>query len=393
MILKEVKYGYDDLTIVPNVFTSITSRKEIVPTYSDGFYPIFTAPMASVVDVSNYDTFEENKIHAIIPRNVSYEKRIKELKSGRFVAFSLNEFEEFFCDEDNNTFKKSKTPVRVCIDLANGHMKKIYDLCAKAKSISISKRYTLIIMTGNIANSSTYREIVKMKTFDDNLNIYVPIVDYIRCSIGSGCGCITSSNTGIHYPIASLIDECNAIKKEMIYSTNKSIYDKDITKIVADGGIRNYDDIAKALALGADYVMIGSLFSKCIESAGTKFIKNGENNIDIEIGAFDNVTIKDGKWYETTPNGTVNQIGDIYVKYFGMASKDGQESISGKKTSTAEGITKNLKVEYILKKWVENFDSYLRSSMSYCNTNNLDGFVGTPTLVPNTNHETSSVNK
>ena len=85
--------------------------------------------------------------------------------------------------------------------------------------------------------------------------------------------------------------------------------------------------------------------------------------------------------------------GEIYVKYFGMASKEGQESINGKKISTAEGITKSLKVEYLLNKWVENFDSYLRSAMSYCNIKKLELFIGIPTLVPNTNHETSSVNK
>ena len=60
------------------------------------------------------------------------------------------------------------------------------------------------------------------------------------------------------------------LKKQLLLESN----DEDILpKIIADGGIRNYDHVIKALALGADYVMIGSLFAQCIESAGEKTYK------------------------------------------------------------------------------------------------------------------------
>ena len=80
--------------------------------------------------------------------------------------------------------------------------------------------------------------------------------------------CITTSNVSIHYPQASLIDECYNIKKQLLLETEDIL-----PKIIADGGIRNYDHVIKALALGADYVMIGSLFAQCIESAGEKTYK------------------------------------------------------------------------------------------------------------------------
>ena len=72
------------------------------------------------------------------------------------------------------------------------------------------------------------------------------------------CGCLSTSNTGIHYPIASLINDIVQIRDEI-----SSKYDK-LPKIIADGGIRNYSDAIKALALGSDYVMIGSVFAKML---------------------------------------------------------------------------------------------------------------------------------
>ena len=71
------------------------------------------------------------------------------------------------------------------------------------------------------------------------------------------CGCITSSNTSIHYPIASLLSETYEIKKKLEHAGEWT------PLIIADGGIRNYSDVIKAIGiLGADYVMIGGLFSK-----------------------------------------------------------------------------------------------------------------------------------
>ena len=166
------------------------------------------------------------------------------MNNGEWVALSLNEFVELFISA-KLSFENGKT-YHVCVDLANGHMAKLYDLIDKAKEKASKEGYIIDVMTGNIANPETYNVLC-----DSN-------VDYIRLSIGSGNGCLTTSNTGIHYPIASLIDECDHIR---IYKHEQ------YPKIVADGGIRNFSDAIKALALGADYVMVGGLFSSFIESA------------------------------------------------------------------------------------------------------------------------------
>ena len=64
-------------------------------------------------------------------------------------------------------------------------------------------------------------------------------------------GCLTSTNTGIHYPMASLISDISDIRPKNYKC-----------KVVADGGIGTYSEVIKCLALGADYVMAGGIFTK-----------------------------------------------------------------------------------------------------------------------------------
>ena len=233
--------------------------------------------------------------------------------------------------------------------------------------------------------------------------------------------CITSSNTAIHYPMGTLIDECYKHKKYYLNYTYKDI----CPKIIADGGIRNYDHVIKALALGADYVMIGSLFAQCLESAGDKYFEKS----GININDFKSLRIQDGLVYGYYTNEYINDhqildegtepknpyymlddetnkylihryfirdeqcLGKCTVKFFGMASADGQKSIDGKKTKTAEGITKYLPVKYTLNQWSENMIAYLRSAMSYCNCFNLKEFIGNQILIVNSISEINAVNK
>jgi IMP dehydrogenase/GMP reductase len=250
-------------------------------------------------------------------------------------------------------------------------MKSLYDKCKKAKALSKKFGYKLFIMTGNIANADTYRWICEN----------IPEIDYIRVGIGGGSGCITTSNTAIHYPQASLIEECYCVKK--LLSAESKL---DFPKIVADGGIRNYDHVIKALALGADYVMIGSVLSMCVESAGEKST-DIDSYYKLEMDEYENW------WGYTRDSDEKKFIGYLDVKFFGMASADGQRAISGEKTKTSEGITKWLPVKFTLKGWTENMASYLRSAMSYAGCYDLEAFIGETMLIVNSPAEIQSVNK
>lgn len=322
MFRENIQYSYKDITVIPAVISEISSRSECNPVCEDGCMPIFTAPMASVVNTRNYDKWLENKITPILPRNISLRDRIFYSKYGNWASFSLNEFQEFFCnDYAPNT---SETVWKVLIDVANGHMKCLYDWVRKAKDIHGDK---ICIMVGNIANPETYRECVDAGVWG------------VRVGIGAGNGCITSSNVSVHYAMASLIKETYIVKQRCV--ATGAYENENLPKIIADGGVRNYSDVIKALALGADYVMVGSLFASLEESAARTILK---------------------------PNG------DLCKEFYGMASRQGQIAINGKKTKTSEGITKMLPIIGTIPQWSDNMNAYLRSAMSYCSVKNIKDF-------------------
>ena len=411
MIIKDkIGYGYNDVTVLPDVISSVKSRSEVNPYIDDNkILPIFAAPMASVVSDENYMEFYNNNIIPVIPRNIAIDKRKLLMIKGIWISLSLTEFKDIFID--NYIELKDFCDYHICIDIANGHMEYLYELCKKAKELAKDATYDLTIMTGNIANPETYKYIC-----DQCILSEIKFVDYIRLGIGGGSCCTTTSNVSCHYPQASLINDTYLIKEH--YKTLYENYKTYLPLIIADGGIRNYSDVIKALALGADYVMIGGLFGRCIESAGEKMLKIENNYINFKDikNNYKKFIYKDNVWYgyfteEYIQNSLdhavsydnskdylkqytdLQKIGNIIVKMFGMASADGQISISGEKTKTAEGITKYIEVTETLYKWSANMESFLRSAMSYCNALTLNDFIGKPKLIVNSINEINAVNK
>ena len=134
-IEQRIYYTYNDLTIQPGVVSHIQHRSECNPFDSDGKLPLFTAPMDTVVNKDNFDLFEANNIHAILPRTESLEDRVRYSTQGKWAAYSLKEFSDVFCNEDDKLPTEHK--LKALIDVANGHMSIIFDLAKKAKSIYI----------------------------------------------------------------------------------------------------------------------------------------------------------------------------------------------------------------------------------------------------------------
>lgn len=361
MIKEKIGYSYNDLTIIPKRISDIKSRSECNPFLKEGNLPIFTAPMSTVVNLENIQTFKDNRIIPILPRNINIKNRIANLNVN-WVALSLNEFEEVFINNWDKYLKLGQT-YKVCVDIANGHMYSLYQKCQKAKNIAEKNNYALTIMTGNIANPATYKLITEFITNSGNT-----VIDYIRLSVGSGSQCLTASNVATHYPIASLIDECVAMKPCLPIPA---------PKIIADGGIKNYSDVIKALALGADYVMIGGLFAGMYESASP---------------------LLDASHKETymckTEEDKRKQIESCYLskECYGMSTKKAQNEI-GKSNKTSEGKHSYIPVKYTLSQWTENMIDYLKSAMSYCNSRNIIDFIGNQTLIVNSIGEINAVNK
>lgn len=182
--------------------------------------------------------------------------------------------------------------------------------------------------------------------------------------------CTTSSNVSVHYACFSLIKEIWQIKQKI----------NGKCKIVADGGIKGYGDIQKAL-LYADYVMIGGLFNKAIDSAGTPvygrfywdfFGKKILNPFKTFIYYGKTVKKKDyQRVLKLIKDGKV----DVWKDFYGMSTKIAQAKINPNgKLKTSEGKIERQKVEYSIKQWSENEIDFLRSAMSYTNSKTLEEY-------------------
>lgn len=330
-------YGLNDISIIPAEKTDIEHRSECVVHDSCGMLPLFTAPMNSVINEDNYDKFVENKINTIIPRGVDFETRWN-LSTKTFVAVGLDEFKEF-AERFASIYDNTHPVVRyVCIDIANGHMTKLFDLCKHYKS-KFGER--LIIMAGNIANAKTYWYYKEAH------------IDYVRVSVGSGSVCTTSCNTAIHNGMASLIMNIYKMKQEQV-----QLEDQFAPKIVADGGFDSYDKIIKALALGADYVMIGKLFAQAEEACGE--------------------VVNSSEYFNPYTNKIEWERSRIY---YGMSTKRAQKENGNSSLKTSEGIQIKVPIKYTLKGWTENFVDYLRSAMSYTNSRTLEQFVDSDKVI------------
>lgn len=338
------KYDFNDILIQPSEQTQITSRSEINPFDENGMLPIFTAPMDTVVDPYNFTDFNDNKINVCLPRFSFY------VNSDKFIHFSSLSLEEFistYVDKLAHYLVYPDVPLTdrkinpskrdyVLIDMANGHMAKMTKAISDAK-----KKYgdKLFIMAGNVANPNTFRTLAKAG------------VDAVRIGIGNGNGCLTTQQTGVGFPMASLIRDC--YHQSLLLKDNKPL-------IIADGGMKNYSDIIKALALGADYVMVGSLLNKCLESCGeTRIFKYIKVNPKSKIALW------------------LHKNGFKLTKRFrGMSTKEVQKNWGNEKLKTSEGVVRIRPVEYTLNQWSTNIEDYLRSAMSYTNCKTLEEFKG-----------------
>jgi len=138
----------------------------------------------------------------------------------------------------------------------------------------------------------------------------------VRCNIGGGSICSTRIQTGHGVPGLQTIIDC-------------ARSDRNAT-IVADGGIRNSGDIVKALAAGADFVMLGSLLS------GT----------------------------DETPGDIINTRHGKFKAYRGMASRDAQVEWRGT-TSSLEGIATTIPCKGPVGSVLRELERGIRSGLSY----------------------------
>lgn len=330
--------------------STIKSRSECdTAYYYTGYkmYPIFVSPMACLVDDTNVETLKSCDLNVIVPRTVPWGIRMDRMVKNEWVAVGLREAKHLYYTWSRvlaNGFELEDFIPHLCIDQANGHMEELLELCRDFKLLL--GRDGIRIMTGNIAHPNTY------------YSYAIHGVDYVRCSVGTGHGCTTSCQTGFHYPMGSLLIDINKQKKlverdllDAAIESDKCIY--TLPKVIADGGIGTSEQAIKALALGADYVMLGEVIARSEEACGKIVVER-------------------------------NNYGFKSREYYGMSTERAQKEINDAsyepnpdfKPKRAEGIEKIVPIEYSMKDWLNNFQTDLKSAMSYANAKNLRQFIG-----------------
>lgn len=382
--LRNVGYELCDVNIIQAEISDINHRSEcdtMIEMCGRKVHPVIVAPMAAVTNADNYKVWLDNDFICVVPRTVDYNVRMQ-ICVNTFCSFSLDEAEDL-CKEGNYLHDNiGDRKFYVCIDIAQGTMRRMYNA---AKGLRKHYGDQIEIMAGNAATPLAYRYYA-----DAN-------IDYMRLQIGSGSRCTTACNVGIHYPTATLIDDIMEEKDEYrkdYFDWKPKSEEPFETKIIVDGGIANFDDIQKCLALGAFAVMNGSAFAKAEEACGeVRYALTTENGeIDFEHGITK-------AYYDEIYNeylhhgaycGDLSTTDKIYIaesrpyrEYYGMSTKRAQKECGNVCSKTSEGVVRPVLVEYPIAKWADNMKSFLASAMSYTNSKNIDEFRENTELIIN----------
>lgn len=281
--------------------------------------PIFTSPMEAIVGVDNWKVYQDQGIKPILPRTVDLPTRL-DACGYIFSAFSIQEVIDNFLNCD---LRGSQVQFHICIDSGNGHDTKLLDLGSKLKQLY---RNQVILMGGNIANPQSY------VSYSRNG------FDYVRVGISSG-SIVDKKKFGFHYPMASLLGSISQIKK-----SNKAQLRP--VKVIADGGITCQSDVMKAIAMGADYVMIGKEFSKLLEASGTLYKRTTKQDPDSD-------TIEEVKNPEKLLSLTEAELDELNIvrQYFGNTTPEMQALRAGF-TDISEWRQENPRIRITDSEWV-----------------------------------------
>ncbi len=297
---------YDDISLIPTEVSRIKSRTEA--NTSIEFLgmkldvPVLSSPMETVTGIEMARELTKLGCLGILNR---FDSSLKEIltngKNGRSiksVSIALN-------TPMKVVEKLAAKKFVICIDTANAANKAVL-----RKAEEIKKKFNVKVIVGNIAHGASLKDLVNAGA------------DAVRVGIGSGSVCTTSIQTGIGIgQVSSLLN---------VYFTRERENLK--IKIIADGGIKSPGDIAKAISLGADVVMLGRMLS------GTR----------------------------ETPGEIIKYKGQLWKKYRGSASfgvKMRNEFIEGEETMVPyKGVVKNV---------IDGISDGLQSAMSYMNCSGL----------------------
>jgi IMP dehydrogenase len=308
---------FDDVLLVPQK-SEIMSRKDIsLSTRLDKDkvfrLPVISSPMDTVTEsemaismnwsgglgiIHRYNTIEEQ---ASLVRQCFGDKR----SDGDEIIGAAIGVTGDYIDRAAALIKSGARVI--CIDVAHGHHS-LMRHCLKTLRNTFGT--SVHIMAGNVATLEATNDLADWGA------------DSVRVGIGGGSICSTRIQTGHGIPTFQSIVDCSKT-------------DRDVS-IIADGGIRNSGDIVKALAAGADFVMLGSLLAGTDESPGDVIYHNGER----------------------------------CKQYRGMASIEAQIQWRGH-TASVEGVSSQVPWKGSLGRVLESLETGIRSGFSYTGASSI----------------------
>ena len=315
---------FDDVLLLPQYSDILPSETDISLSLTEKINlkaPFLSSAMDTVTESKMAIAIAESGGIGIIHRNLNIRQQTKEIakvkKKKLFVGAAVG--------TNNEDIERAKSLIAngcdlIVIDTAHGHSKKVLKILSKLKKID----YSIPLCVGNIATGEAAKK------------LYNSGADIIKIGIGPGSICTTRMVAGIGVPqISAILEVKNALK-------NKKI------KIISDGGIKFSGDIAKALAAGADAIMMGSIFAGTDESPGKKFRYKG----------------KIYKHYRG--------MGSIGAMSSGSANRYFQKNFKDKSKFVPEGVEGRVEYKGSLSKIIYQLKGGLRSSMGYIGAKNLN---------------------
>lgn len=296
---------YDDVLLVPN-YNNHESRRMVDTSSTDRTgkltlaLPVFTANMDSVTESAMANFIGSKGGMGVLHRFLSVEKNIEEFKKTKhkvFVSVGCSD-----SDMERAQALRDAGAEYFCVDVAHAHGKYVGKTLKKLREFLPNA----CIMAGNIA------------TYAGADYLAACGADILKVGIGGGSVCTTRIKTGFGVPNLTAIEECAKVDRS----------------IVADGGIRTPGDIVKAIAFGADFVMLGGML------AGTR----------------------------PTPGAVItNANGKKIKQYRGMASFEAQQDFLGgvPEWKTAEGVAVEVAYREDEEAILADIIGGLRSGMTY----------------------------
>ncbi len=324
MVTIKESLTFDDVLLLPQYSDVLPSETDISLKLTDKIIlkvPFLSSAMDTVTESQMAISLAESGGIGIIHRNLNTKKQTKEIikvkKKKLFVgaAVGTNKYEDV---------ERAKSLIAngcdlIVIDTAHGHSERVLKILSRLKKIDKSVPFCV----GNIATAEAAKR------------LYDAGADIIKVGIGPGSICTTRMVAGIGVPQISAIME---VKRAM---KNKKI------KIISDGGIKFSGDIAKAIAAGADAIMMGSIFAGTDESPGKKIKFKG----------------KIFKKYRG--------MGSIGAMSSGSANRYFQKNFKDKSKFVPEGVEGRVEYKGKVSKIIYQLKGGLRSSMGYIGAKNL----------------------